>query len=899
MNKYPGAFSSAALMIVVLLTVTGCSTKKNTWSRRAYHNLTAHYNVYWNGMDNLRTGVKELKSSVKDNYALVIPVYNFGDKTSAGKMGQYSDIGIKKASKTIQKHSMYFNKREYCNWIDDAYMLIGKSYFYKQDFGMARRTFEFVVKTYNYEEKVKYDAMLWMALSSTQALEFNRAEPMLDMVMGKINQGTAPERLEKDANLIYAQFYILQRNYPAAVPYINRALELKPNYDTKTRCYFILAQVHKMNGEMEAATTMFQKVLKRNTTYDMQFNARISLAECYRANSGDKEELVRKMKRMLKDEKNKDFQDQIYYALSDVYLIDKDTTTAVSYLKKSVATSRSNNYQKAISALKLADIYFSLPDYPSAQAYYDSTMQFLPKEFPGYSEISKKTKTLTDLVTNLQVIQKEDSLQKLALLPENQRNAVIDKIIAKLLEEEKKKRQEEEEKKENLSLYNQQRGSTSPGMPSAQSGGWYFYNPAALSNGFTNFVRKWGRRKLEDLWFLTQKTLVTFSEEQTPLDTIAVPGDTTTLAGQTKKPKSKTTNPKDRDFYLKDLPFDADQVTASNSKIIQAYYNLGFIYYDGLKDYTRSIESFETMESRFPDSKYNVQGYYRLYQLYTELDNKPKSDQYKNLILTTFPETDYAKLIRNPEYYKELQSKQNEISRLYEDTYRSFNNQQYYMVINNTDQAMRTYPKDTTLIPKFEYLRALAIGKIEVQDSLVAALQKIITKYPKNSVRILAQNILDFINKQTNNRGMIASTPGDTAKVLDNGQKLYNFTPASIHFYVLIVDGNKTDVNALKIKIADFDTKYFDLDELQVNSILLDNNRQMVTVSNFDNSEKALNYFILINSSKYIFTKLESSGDYYDFVISVENYPIFYRNKDIAQYLRFFEKNYKVKNSPN
>jgi len=187
-------FRFTFLFLAVFFAVS-CSTKKNTFTRRVYHNLTAHYNVYWNGMDNMRSGIKEFDASVKDNYSLVLPVYNFGTKSTINKISQYSEIAIKKSTKTIQKHSMYFNHKEYNRWIDDAYMLIGKAYFYKQDYAMARRTFEFVIKSWN-DNEIKYDAMLWQALSNCQMGDYSRAEPMLDMMQNMIKQGKAPEKYE-------------------------------------------------------------------------------------------------------------------------------------------------------------------------------------------------------------------------------------------------------------------------------------------------------------------------------------------------------------------------------------------------------------------------------------------------------------------------------------------------------------------------------------------------------------------------------------------------------------------------------------------------------------------------------------------------------------------------------
>ncbi|MFH1297702.1 MAG: tetratricopeptide repeat protein [Bacteroidota bacterium] len=876
---------SLFFLLAGLIMISGCSTKKNTFTRRSYHNLTSHYNVYWNGMDQLRQGVKDYQSTIKDNYALILAVYNYGDKANTGTISQYADIGITKASKTVQKHSMVFNQREYVKWIDDAYLLIGKSYYYKQDYGMARRTFEFIIKTYN-KNNIKYEAMLWLAMSNVQMKDFKRAEPMLDMLQNKINQGETQEKFEMPVNLAYAQFTILQKKYNAAVPYLQRAIELDPGYEMKTRCLFILGQIYQRNGDFAAATQKYKSVIKRNASFEMEFNSKINMAQCYDTQSGDKDYIVKKLTRMLKDEKNNEVLDQVYYALAQVSLRDFDTVAGIDYLVKSVTASRDNKYQKAISALALAGIYFALPDYSLAQAYYDSTMQFLPLTFPNYKEIKRKTTTLTDLVTNLQIIQLEDSLQMLARLPEEDRNRKIDKMITQLLLEEQRQKLEEMERRENPNLFGTPEKQISL-LGDSREGKWYFYNTTALSNGFSTFTRKWGRRKLDDFWFLSDKTIISFDEAMAAGDTTMMVSDTTGGIGILG-----ITNPKKREYYLKDIPLTPEQQEASNKRIADAYYNAGFIYIDGLKDYKNSIESFETLLNRFPRNDHEVPSCYELYILYGDLSNQPKSDHYRNLILNQFPETDYAKLLINPDYYKEIQKQKSQAAKLYEETWLAFNNQQYYMVLHNSDQAFAEFPSDTNLIPRFEYLRALALGKVEVVDSLVIALQGIVSKYPAHEVRPLAINILEYLSKQRNAQGEpIAPDPTQPG---DPSAKLYTYYPNSVHFYILIVNGSKVDVNALKIKLSDFNNKYFRLENLQVNSLLLDNSREMITVNNFYDAQKAVDYYLSIKGSPYIYNKLENVGDFADFVISVENYPVFYKNKDTELYKRFFEKKYNT-----
>jgi hypothetical protein len=314
---------------------------------------------------------------------------------------------------------------------------------------------------------------------------------------------------------------------------------------------------------------------------------------------------------------------------------------------------------------------------------------------------------------------------------------------------------------------------------------------------------------------------------------------------------------------------------------------------EGLNDYEHAIDAFQTLNSRFPGNKFTVASYYELYMLFKSLENQPKSDTFKNVILTRYPETDFAKLLVNPNYYKEAQSKRKEVNNLYEDTYKAFINQQYYMVINNAGIALSKYPGDTALIPRFEYLKALSIGKIEVVDSLVSGMQRIMTKYPKSPVRPLAQKVLDYLKNQRNSKG--EPIISDSTALPETISRLYTFNANSIHFFILIADNNRVDINALKVKISDFNSKYHSLESLQVNSLLLDGPQEMITVNNFDNDEKALDYFISIQNNPYIFTKLENTGGYSDFVISADNYPIFYRSKDIKQYLRFFEKYYPMK----
>ncbi|MBM3405587.1 MAG: tetratricopeptide repeat protein, partial [Bacteroidetes bacterium] len=827
-------FCLAGMAAVLLVS---CSTKKNTLVRRAYHNLTSRYNVYWNGGESFKEGVIELDKKVKDNYALILPVYNYGTKADAASLNQYMDVAIKKATKAIQKHSMVFNKKEHVRWIDDSYLLIGKSYFYKQDYSMARMTFEFVIKQYN-DNAIKYDAMLWLAQTYIQQKEFKKAGPLLDVVLNKVEKGEIPSSYNKQIYPVFADYHIRQQNYTMAADYLRLSLQYKVPRKLNTRIRFILGQIEQQNGNLDAASGYYKQVMGRMTSYDMEFNASINQAQCFSASSGDSKWIIRKLsKRMLRDDKNKDFQDQIYFALAHIYMRGEDTVKAIEYLKKSVAKSTTNAYQKAISSLELAGFYLDVPDYSNAFAYFDSTMMFLPKDYPDYKILEKKTLTLKDLVTNLQIVSREDSLQRLAVMPEAQRNAIIDKIIEKIVEEEKKK-QEEEQFKQETSILEQQTQLSRPPTGIGMGGAWYFYNPGAISNGNNSFVKRWGKRILEDNWFLQDKEYVPQFAE-VPIDSVAVD------SSGSEKNYSASNDPKNRNFYLKDIPFTSDLVDTSNKKIEQALFNLGFIYKEGLNDLVNSIASFESLLSRFPGTARTVQSYFQLYRLYGTVDNQLKSNAYRDSVLTRFPETDYAKLIIDPTYYLKLSDEKSQIEKLYTETYEAYKKSQYYIVMSNAGKALTAYPKDTTYLPRFEYLKALAIGRVEVQDSLIASLQKVILKYPKSPVKRLAQDVLDAVNRTSSGPGV--SGPGKTdSLVVDT--KIYSVNPFITHFYVLIVNSSLHSVDALKVKISDFNIKNYDLENLQISSIVLNNDHEMITVSNFKDADKALGYYQAIRA---------------------------------------------------
>ncbi len=548
--------------------------------------MTARYNVYFNGKESLNEGTIALFKGAKDNFTKILPVFNFGTKQEAQTLNPQMDRAIQKASITIQKHSMPFDGTEKVKWIDDAYLMIGKAYFYKQEYFSARRTFNFIIQQYGYND-IKYTSMIWLALTYNQTGEYEKTEPLLNLITADTSKGLVPYDVVKILPQVYADLYIHQGYYDRAIDYLTQAIFYNPRRDLKTRMMFILGQIYQQSEDYARASEWYSKVIKRNPDYDMAFQAKINMAKSYDVNSGDRKQITKILTKMLKDDKNKDYKDQIYYALAGVAMRDHDTAVAIEYLRSSVSSSVKNNYQRSTSALTLADLYFAIPHYENAQAYYDTAMTSLPKDYPNYAEIEKKTKILTDLVVNLITIQQEDSLQALVSMSEADRNKVIDQLIA-AYNEEQEKLAEQQKLEQALTVQEQAISFTGgPGSTGIPVGGkWYFYNQQTKDAGYAEFVKKWGRRKLEDLWRISDKQVIIANEESE------------TAADTTKSDSAiaAENDPRAREYYLKNLPFTEEQMAASNNKILEAYFKSAKVYLDGLEDYDKSRGCFSYHE---------------------------------------------------------------------------------------------------------------------------------------------------------------------------------------------------------------------------------------------------------------------------------------------------------------
>lgn len=870
-----------------LLLFGGCSTKKNTLTRRIHHNINSHYNVYWNGEKSLKEGDKQLKTAVKDDFSKVLPVYNYGTKSNGMSLNSQMDRALEKTSICVQKHSMKFNNRERVKWIDDAYLVMAKAHFYKQDYIPARRTFDFVATEYKNND-IAYVANMWLIKTYIQTEQYPKAVAMIEQLQTKISGvEKLPKELSRNLDLTIADYFIAVKDYDNAVKYLKTGILENNDRDLRTRAMFILGQIYMTQNDSERAIEQFKRVIKRNPEYEMAFEARMNMAKMGSADNA--QELYKMLIKMLNDPNNEDYCDRIYYAMAELALREGDENKAIRYLRESVAAFKNNTIQRSTSALKVASMYFDRNAYELSQAYYDTAVMGLDREFEGYDSIMNISQTLNELVLNMNVVRTQDSLLRVADMDSVSRNALIDKIIAQVIEDEQYEA-EQREYEEQLALMGGATGASTAQSDPSQAGAWYFYNQATLTRGYTEFTKKWGMRKLEDNWFLTDKQSLqaAFSggdeEDEEEME----------KKGKAKDSLSKSYTNHDRGYYLTDLPFTPEQKEEANLQIANALYNLGFIYMDRLSDYPRSVESYESLDTRYPGNEKELPSWYALYKINNEdLKDEEKATYYKNKILDKYPTSSYAQVILDPDYFKKLEAQEKESSDFYAKTYEAFQQGQFYRVKMNSERAMEMYEADTAMMPRFAFLNAVARGRLESIDTMAYALYDLIREYPTSSIKNYATQVLTNINEEYN-LGFDLSKISDKEAEQPEVKKAapYNYEPQSEHFVMIVCDSKLVRVDPLKVRISDFNKRDHHTETFYVKSVILDEQRTVVTIGNFDGEQKAKDYITSMFLTDYVFGGIDSKN-YSIAPISSKNYPVFYQSKNFDEYKTFMDDNNK------
>jgi tetratricopeptide (TPR) repeat protein len=870
------------LLIVLALN---CSVEKNTGMSRNYHNLVSRYNIYFNGIQSYKKGLRRLGDQFKDDYSQILPVFRYGDESAIASVAGEMDKAIAKASKVITIHSItakpyekkknnltekeqaFFEQKEFNNWVDDSYLLMGKAQMYKQDYFNAFNTLKFVSEN-ALDDHVKYEARIWMARVYNEEGSYNYSREILESLD---EDPDFPKDLTADFDATYADFYLKQEKLEESISYLEDLIDEKLKKNDKVRYYYILAQVYKKTGDDNRAYKLFAKVVKMSPPYDMTFNARINQAESFTVTPENVNEIKKILRKMLKDEKNKEYLDQIYFAYGNISLKENKEKQAIEYFKKSAQSSISNNKQKGISYLTLGNLYFRQEDYVNAQPYYDSALMVLEPDFPGYEVISKKTGSLNRLVENIIIVETQDSLQRIAAMSPSKRNAYIDQIISDLREEEK--RQKELEQSAGYSLSNEYETKRKVNQELSRSGKWYFYNPAVVDLGKNEFRQKWGDRKLEDNWRRKNKSV-----SQANIYEIEKGIDST----QQSSENVQVMDVHKRKYYMIGLPLTDSLKKISDYRIAGALFNMGQIYANELKNLPNANEAFEDLFNRYPGSEYELSTLYYLYELKRKSGNSSGANKYKNLIISKYPESEFAKMLSDPDYLRKQNEKKQQELRSYNQTYNEYLTGQYNKVILNSEAFLHENPEHD-LSPKYWLLRAYAIAKVQDIRSFKQALEDVVNNTGDCEEKTRAKELIVHFNQEI-----------PELKVEEEEKvsvQIYSLTPDEPHFAAIAIEGSDSKENQLIFNVINFNLDQFPQSEYSSQVQSLGGITGLLTIGGIGGMKEAKDYLNKLLADKSITDELQGKV-YYPFIISQTNLKALLKDKSVSVYLRFYNRNY-------
>lgn len=859
--------------------LASCSTKKNTVVSRGYHNLTARFNGYYYSCVNIDDGVYKIEKDNKDNFDKVLPVFIYPTPEKAKATFPEFDRAIKKSSFCIQRHTIKDKKGNEAptagKWIDNNWINIGISQFYKREFFSAIESFEYVTRTYT-KSKDKYEAMIWLIKAYNEIGSVSSAEPLLSLLK---NEKNLPRKIRNELDVVYADYYVRRGQTTEATTRLmvasrNSQPILGINHKKRARYAFITAQLFENAKDNKRALEYYKKTIKLKPNYEMIFYSKIKMARLLDVKRNNSEKTKKDLLRMAKEFKNNEYYDVIYYTLGDIEERERNQTQALYYYNRSVQTSVNNPNQKALSFLKLGEINFDRANYTPAEAYYDSAIVTLSKDHPDYKSIVARKKTLETLVGYMRTITKEDSLQRIAKMSEAEINAFIDKLIAqKEKEEEKKARELEAAKNANNGSSMSMGDSKSMDAGFGQPASFYFYSPNVVAFGITDFIKKWGNRKLEDNWRRSNKA-ITIDQPNS--------GDDSTGTGKVVKTKNPVAT---REQYKKNLPSNDSLLAKSNGRIIKAYYMMGSIYKEELNNTKKTIASFEELNSRFPSNKYLLSTYYTLYRIYQDAKNQPKADYYKEKILSEFPDSEFALLIKNPNIAEELNTQKSEAEVFYNSVYQSYHDSKYDQSLAGSREGISKFGNNPYL-PKFEFIKSLSLGKVKGIDSMEYSLKLLAAKFPTAEVTPLANDILLSIKKQKNPDAFKPQQPGNVKT------DTFAVNLAGPHIIIAVLPDDSKLVNEFKANLAVFNSKYYSNKVFEISSNLFGSN-QMVVVKPFTDAKDSGPYFDNLVKDKDVFNGNIKKENLSIFPLASENLPYLYKRKSIEGYKQFYDDHYK------
>ncbi|MEM6641734.1 MAG: methyltransferase [Bacteroidota bacterium] len=816
--------------------------------------MTAHYNAYFIAKEK----VKEIEASIYQsqdwNYNKVLPIFPQFDSTKSASLKAEIEDCIQKASISIQRHPG-------SRWEDDSYILVGKARFYSREFPDAIETYKYV-NTHSENDNARHYALTELIKSFTEFEEFNNAIAVTDYLKKeKLNKEN-----QKRLYLNSAYLYQKKGDLNKMVNNLTKAEDLYHASD-KARINFIIGQIyHKLDFESEAFR-YYKNVLRNHPKYELEFYAKLYMAQVTELAQGNDLKKIRKYFRaLLKDPKNKEYQDKIYYELAGFELKNSHLKEAIENYKESVKVSVSNDRQKGLSYLSLGEIYYdSIKNFSLAKNYYDSAVAVLPKDEENYTAIKKRQEILADFVEQVLTIQKNDSLLHLSTLPQDSLLSIALRIV-----EEKRTADKERKKKERQAAINRARNISEQNgdniISTTQEGSvWYFNNQTLLSRGVGEFKRKWGDRALEDNWRRSNSASAVGQQSLSTSES-----NISEATGEEEEIPAE----EEAMALLQPIPKTIEEKQPLLDEIEVAYFNLGNIYNLRLEEDENAVHSFETLRSRFPDTVYEPEVLYQLFLLLKK-PNSTQSTAYGTQLKSKFPNSIYAKLVDNPSYREESFAATAQLKKLYRKLYTDYQQKNFSGISFSIDSALQVHPENE-FSDNLAFLKVLTVGQVEEELTYQYELNEFIKLNPESDLIEYAKNLAQASENFRENR----YNSGKTKYIPYFEQK---------HFFVIIYDLKGSLTTDVPKTVDTFIGKRNST--LKTGNLVLNEAKSMIFINSFPTKNEAVSFnkeFDQEVNLKELF-----KGESFDvFVITEDNFDLLYKTKDISSYLNFFEKHY-------
>ena len=920
-NTFHYALGFVFLMIALILT--GCSTQKNTAQSRWWHAFNAKYNTYYNGTLAYIDGSLEKETGNKDNYTEQIPLYTVSNKNSREIGKANFDRAIEKCEKAIHQHSIkrrpewtknrrktakdieWLSRREYNPFLWKAWMLMGRSQFYQGDFESAAATFSYMSRLYATQPAIYGKARAWLAKCYIeQNWNYDAEDVIRNMLRDSIHW-----RAQKEWDYTFADYYIHTGNAEQAIPYLRKVISHEMRRKQKAREWYLMGQLQATIGNKKEAYKAFRHVIRQNPPYELAFNARIAMTEVMAKDNAGK--MISRLKRMAASDNNKEYQDQIYYAIGNIHLSRKDTLQAITAYEKGNQKSTRNGIEKGVLLLHLGDLYWTKEKFSDARRCYGEAIGLLDKDRKDYQQLANRSKVLDELVPYTDAVQLQDSLQQLARMSEKERNAAIDRVIDALKKKEKEERNRKAEEEAESTLRqdggnfanNNFASSNSPQKNNENSantpanGQWYFYSPLTVSQGKAQFQKLWGKRDNVDNWQRINKTVVANAagaEEMTDeqRDSLAQAAEQEELLKQTSD--SAVNDPHRREYYLAQIPFTPEQLAESNKLLEDGLYHAGVIFKDKLDNLPLSRKSLLRLANNHPDYAHLDDAYYHLYLLYSR-ERKPEMAQtYLQKLKAEYPESQWTTLLSDP-YYAENAKRGVQIEdSLYTLTYQAFRDGEYDKVERNAQISRNRFP-DGANRDKFLFIGGLSKLNDGNIKSCLADLKEVVSKYPDSRLSEMAGMIINGVDAGRRlyggkfdlndvwTRRSIELNNRDSTR-----QKGYSPERNASFVFLLAYDPDKTNENQLLFEMAKYNftsymARYFDINIEDLEGL------HRMQISGFNSYDEARQYANAVYQQPAIKRLL---GNVRAYVISEPNLKLLGTSHTYEEYEKFYSKHF-------